>query len=257
MTKTDLARALDAGNAWLELGCDVIDTAHARIVRSPLDVAHPFGYVLRITASAPDEIRAFFADVERELAGCERVDYRIDPSTPAPFEARLALEGYACQPLLLMLLEGELNGSVTEHDLRRVDTDDTWRDWFALNAVNRPEDDSVARARRLKCPPLRYWQAYIDDHPAGFFSSWEGIDGIGVTENLHVLEAYRRRGIATALVHRCVADARARGAGAITLGCNPDDWPKRWYARLGFSPIGMARIYASPSPPPPSLPSSV
>ncbi|HEX5478688.1 MAG TPA: GNAT family N-acetyltransferase [Dehalococcoidia bacterium] len=252
MTEADtLAGALAAGNAWLELGCDVIDTPYARIVHSPSGVRQPFGFVLGIRAGSPREIDALFAEVDRALAGCP-ITYRVAPQTPSPFEARLALEGWSCQPLLLMLLEGTLSGSPPPCDVRPVETDDTWRDWFVLNAENRPEDDSVARSRQHKCPPVRYWQAYVDDEPAGFFSAWEGIDGIGVTENLHVREQYRRGGVATALVHRCVEDARARGGGAITLGCNPDDWPKTWYARLGFRPIGMARIYTREAPTPPT-----
>ena len=119
-----LARALDAGNAWLELGCNVIELPYARIVRSASDVRRPFGYVLRVTARTPDEIDVLLADVARELAGSDRIDYRVDPRTPPQFEARLALEGYACQPLLLMLLEVDLPGSPPDHDLRPVDTDE-------------------------------------------------------------------------------------------------------------------------------------
>lgn len=250
MTEPDtLARALDAENAWLELGCDVIETPYARLVHGPRDVRQPFGFAVGIRASAPQEIDALFAEVERELAG-RRMTYRIDSRTPPQFEARLALEGWSGQSMLVMLLEDDLPGAPTVCDVRAVETDATWRDWFALNAENRPDDDSVARSRQRKSPPVRYWQAYVDDEPAGFFSAWEGIDGIGVTENLHVSERYRQHRIATALMHRCVADARARGAGPITLGCNPDDWPKTWYARLGFRPIGTARIYTRETPPP-------
>ena len=46
-----------------------------------------------------------------------------------------------------------------------------------------------------------------------------------------------------ALIHRCVADARERGAGPIVIVAGPDDTPKNMYAALGFRPVAVTRHY--------------
>jgi predicted N-acetyltransferase YhbS len=35
-----------------------------------------------------------------------------------------------------------------------------------------------------------------------------------------------------------IAAAREAGADFVFLVADADDWPKEWYARLGFEPIG-------------------
>lgn len=48
----------------------------------------------------------------------------------------------------------------------------------------------------------------------------------------------RRRGHATALVGDALRRARAAGCDVIWLCCLADDWPRRWYERLGFVDAG-------------------
>jgi hypothetical protein len=45
------------------------------------------------------------------------------------------------------------------------------------------------------------------------------------------------------LLVRCVADARAHGAGAVVIGTRPDDTPQRMYAAMGFRPAYVLRKY--------------
>jgi GNAT superfamily N-acetyltransferase len=85
--------------------------------------------------------------------------------------------------------------------------------------------------------------AYVDDAPVGFFNAWEGIDRLGQVEDLYVLPEFRHRGIATALIHRCVAEARARGAGPIEICADPAETPKEIYAAMGWRPIAVCRQY--------------
>lgn len=53
----------------------------------------------------------------------------------------------------------------------------------------------------------------------------------------------RPRGVATALIHRAVADCRARGAGPVLIVADVDDTPKRMYAALGFRPLAVEQKY--------------
>ena len=92
-------------------------------------------------------------------------------------------------------------------------------------------------------PPVRYWLAYTDDGPRAFFTSWTSNDGIGVLDDLFTHPDYRHQGLATALVHHCVADSRARGAGPVALEADPKDTPKRMYAAMGFRPLSLSHEY--------------
>jgi N-acetylglutamate synthase-like GNAT family acetyltransferase len=46
------------------------------------------------------------------------------------------------------------------------------------------------------------------------------------------------RGHGTAVVVTAIAAAREAGADFIFLVADAEDWPKEWYARLGFEPVG-------------------
>ena len=79
--------------------------------------------------------------------------------------------------------------------------------------------------------------------PVAYFSSWEGIYGVGQVENLLTHPDFRNRGFATALIHHCVTDARSSGAGPVVIVCDPNDTPKQLYASLGFRPVAIKRSY--------------
>lgn len=58
-----------------------------------------------------------------------------------------------------------------------------------------------------------------------------------------IMAEFKRRGIATALVHHCVADARACGAGPVVAVTDAADTPKHMYAAMGFRPVAILRDY--------------
>jgi GNAT superfamily N-acetyltransferase len=248
-------RALDACSAWNALGSDGRDVERARFVRNASFSDVPgTNRVSHITASTPGEIRDLLALTERTFPDVSALTFEVDHRTPPPFEARLVVDGFAPHDSLVMLLEGDIRGRAPACDVRPIVSDADWRAWEALStdnntgypvrpgvAADRAQAAALTASRRAKCPPLQYFVAYVDGTPAGFFSAWEGIDRVGVVENLFVREDMRSRGIAAALMRACVADARERGAGPVVLTCNPLDWPKTWYARIGFRPGALRR----------------
>ncbi len=250
-------RALDVAQAWLALGADVFDADGARFVRDRRFPGLPgCNFVSHVTAASPAAIERLLERVGQEFAGLPFRQFQVDARTPPPFEARLVLDGYRREDALILVLDGPLRGDAPVHDVRPIADGDGWRAWEALNVIDWREyrertaatEDlahgaAVAASRRAKCPPVRYWLAYDGGTPAGFFSAWEGIGGAGIVENLYVRAECRRRGFATALVHACVADARARGAGPVVIVTDPADWPKRFYASLGFRPCAVKSAY--------------
>jgi GNAT superfamily N-acetyltransferase len=155
-----------------------------------------------------------------------------------------------------MLLEGELTGRPKPFDILPIVDDAGWRAFSELHMENwlesrtvqardqeRATGERMTRGKREKSPPLRWWLGYIDGMAAGYFSSWEGIDGVGQVEYLFVKPAFRNRGLATALIHHCVADARAHGAGSVVIVTGAADTPKQMYGAMGFRPAAVKYQY--------------
>jgi GNAT superfamily N-acetyltransferase len=226
-------------------------------VRNPeLPDIHVANYGHSVTAKSPAEIDGLLARAEREFAGCPHRCFEVDRDTPPSFEARLVSEGYDARDFVLMVLEGDLVGSPKPADLR-VTTDG--RDWEAADRLKRL-DWAEARAKvgrdplpavgerlallaRLKSPPDRKWLAYADGEARGMASVWDGLGGVGQVEDVFVEPAYRHRGLATALLHRCVADARARGSSTLMLVADAADTPQTMYAAMGFRHVATKRRY--------------
>src|SRR6185295_7071164 len=153
--------------------------------------------------------------------------------------------------------EGPLRRATTRVDIHPIDDDEGWRGYTELRSLDwseqaprhnhDPADMTIplglASSSRLKCPPVHYMLAYDDRRAIGYCSAWEGHDGVGQVEDLFVHPAYRRRGVATALIHESVAIARRRGAGPIVIVADPADTAKRVYAALGWQPLAICRQY--------------
>jgi GNAT superfamily N-acetyltransferase len=254
----DLARrALAVNQANLVLGHETFVADGATFVR---DTEYPRLYVANhvanVTASTPDEIERLLARVETEFAHCVHRRFHTDFMTPPTFEARLQLDGFSVSHSLVSLLDGELRGEAKPCEIRPVDNDAAYAAFFSLNQSDWAElvartgisaDESIghnlARVLVTKSPPVRFWLAYADGEARGYFNSWEGFEGVGQVEKLFVQPEYRHRGIATALIHHCVADARAHGAGPVVIVADASDTPKQMYAAMGFRPVAIKREY--------------
>jgi GNAT superfamily N-acetyltransferase len=242
--------------ANLALGHEVFSAHGATFVRNRrIPNVWDANHVRDITASTPPEIDALIAYAATAFDGDSRI-FHTDVRTPPPFEARMQLDGYIRSEALVSVLEGDLLGPPPPPvDIRPCESDTDWQAYAALGLLDWIEgtppgeerdpafSEHMTLANRLKYPPVRFWLAWADGEARGFLNSWEGIEGVGQVENLFVHAQWRKRGIATALLHHCVADARAQGAGPIVIVADPADTPKNIYARLGWRPIAVSRSY--------------
>lgn len=249
--------ALRVNEANLALGHETFAADGALFVRNTaFPEIYDANHVAHITAETPGGIERLLARVEREYAHCAHRQFHADQTTPAPFEARLLLDGYAKSEALVMLLEGELRCEPRTFDIQPIEDDAGWGAFASLAQLDWAEyrertglaeeasvGDTMSRVRRAKSPPLRYWLGYIDGAPRGYFSSWEGTEGVGQVEDLFVQREFRHRGLATALIGHCVRDSRARGAGGVVIVADPTDTPMRMYAAMGFRPVAVKREY--------------
>jgi GNAT superfamily N-acetyltransferase len=250
-------RAVAVDEANRSLGAETFPACGATFVRSrTLPIIHDLNHVATARVADPAAIDALMARIEREYAGYRHRQVVVDPDTPPEFEARLVLDGYDdVEASVVMVLEGELRAGPRVHPIRRVETEPDWQAYARLKRL-----DWAERAAKLGLGPLpevgegliacyraksqlRYWLALADGEPRGFFSSWEGIEGVGQVEDLFVEEPFRHRGLATALLHHTVADARTHGAGPIVIIGDATDTPKTMYATMGFRPVAVLRKF--------------
>ena len=250
-------KALAVNRAQLALGHEVIETEGAMLVRDRrVPDIWDANHITAVSAATAPDIERLLARVEHEFAGCGHRRFDLDFTTPPAFEAQLALDGYERADFLVMVLTGELCRTATPHDLRVIDDEAGWSAYTALKQLEWQElaarrrlsgveavGTALARSYRMKSPPVRYYLAAIGGRPCGYFSAWEGCDGVGQVEDLFVASEFRHRGVATALIERCVADCRAHGVAPIALVCDASDTPKHMYAALGFRPVAVKREY--------------
>jgi GNAT superfamily N-acetyltransferase len=250
-------RALDVNNANLALGNEIFEVACATFVRNrnAPDI-YDANHVTNIRVRTASEIDALFARADLEYAGFEHRRFDTDHRTHPAVVARLRIEDYERSEGLIMLLPGNLASTPPKHDIRPVVSGEEWAAFAALKLEDwleyrqrqgRPPEPDVAeasvRVERGKCPPVQYFLAYLDGRPAAYCNSWAGLDGLGQVEDLFTLPKYRKRGLATALIQRCVAEARRDGARQVVIVANPADTPKQIYANVGFEPVAVNAHY--------------
>jgi ribosomal protein S18 acetylase RimI-like enzyme len=83
----------------------------------------------------------------------------------------------------------------------------------------------------------RYFAVKVNGEVASYTDLYQ--DGPDAqVEDVGTLHEHRGRGYATAAVLGAIATARERGAEFVFLVCDYEDWPKKWYERLGFDELG-------------------
>ena len=251
------SRALDVDAANLALGHETFEACGATFVRNrAYALIYDANHVAAINASTPDEIERLSARVELEYAHASHREFGVDFRTPPAFVARLLLDGYERRDSLVMVLEGDLRARPSDVEIRPVQTEDDWREYAALKAldwleherrIKKAPEPSVGEALyavgRLKQPPVQYWFACLKGRPLAYFNSWGGIDGVGQIEDLFTHPKFRHRGLATALIHHCVRECRRNGAGPVVIVADPTDTPKQMYAAMGFRPVAVYSHY--------------
>ncbi len=254
----DLVARVCAAYAWQRaLGNEVVEHPLCRIVRDP---AHPdvwdANHVSGVRAVTAAECAAVFAAVEVALAHCAHRLFAVDPLTPPPFVARLALDDYAeLSPVIQLVLEGPLRATPPAVDLRAVASDEDWQSMARLLAADHAEGartvgvmpahvtEGMLATYRAKAPAYQFYLARVDGADGAYGAGVRCEGDVGMIEDLFTLPHLRRRGIATAIIDRAVADLRRRGVAPVLVGAHADEPPKRLYAALGFAPVCVTRQY--------------
>ncbi len=252
------ARRIIEAYRWQRgLGNRVTELRHGRIVSN---AAHPdiwdANHADAVTAANPDDIEAFLAEMERHFAhGPWRV-VQSDPYTPPSFVARLALDGYVEQPATIqMVLEGRLSVA-PRGDIAPIADE---ADWTALaDLVRRDHEegartggtrlspaqtDAVLAGYRAKSGSYHFHLVRLDGRVVGYGALAAAPSGAGMIEDLYTLPAYRRTGIASALIAHLSALLDAQGCSCVFLGALMGEPARHLYAKLGFRPVLLTRCW--------------
>jgi ribosomal protein S18 acetylase RimI-like enzyme len=81
--------------------------------------------------------------------------------------------------------------------------------------------------------------ASFADGELGAFCALFTSDGIAEIDEVTTLERHRKRGLGNAVVEAALRTSLAAGNELTFLNADADDWPRRWYERLGFREVGL------------------
>lgn len=219
-------------------------------------------HVSGVRAADGAEIEQVLRHADRVFDHCPHRFVIVDPLTPEAFVARLALDDFKeFPPTIQMVLDGSFVAHGADVELRAVTSDDDWRVLYELVRLDHLEgkttrgmtlEDEITRGivagYRAKSAVSQFFLATLDGVTCAYGSSVVGPYAMGIVEDLFTLPAYRRRGIATAMIRHAVTHARERGMGPMLIGALADETPKKLYASLGFEPRCLTRYYLLEAP---------
>jgi ribosomal protein S18 acetylase RimI-like enzyme len=218
-----------------------------------LPLRHDSNYLLVDTLPDVDAAAALTAQADA-LQGGAGPDHRCLMFRDAEMGERLAPDltsrGWKRFRGVVMAHRREPEREVDTTQVVRTD-DRTLRDTRTRNILREPwATPEVARqllASRAYSPvPTEVYAAFVDGAPVSWAELYcEG--GVAQVESVATEPEFRNRGFASAIVLRCVDEARLRGADLVFLCADAEDWPARLYERLGFEEIGRyVKLFREP-----------
>ncbi|MDQ3784227.1 MAG: GNAT family N-acetyltransferase [Actinomycetota bacterium] len=203
---------------------------------------------LRVEGAPQDLVaRALVAESDR-LQGAAGLEHRMvgieDNTTGARISPELRALGWSAECVVIMVHRRPPYRDADTTIVREIDEDTAGA---ATEAFTRTQpygrhDDTVGQIiemRRViaRAVPTRHFGAPENGAPVSFCDLYSR-DGIGQIEDVATLEAYRGRGLATAVVAKALEESIAAGNDITFLTADDDDWPKDLYNKLGFDPLG-------------------
>jgi GNAT superfamily N-acetyltransferase len=131
-------------------------------------------------------------------------------------------------------------------ELRRAlrHEDEDLRDSGPLDEV---VEQLLASERRLSAAEGDRWFVADADGAPATTTRLLTQGGLSLIDAVGTLRSARNRGLARATVQEAVRASRAQGDELVFLLADADDWPRGWYEKLGFAPIGTFLTFRKPS----------
>ena len=180
------------------------------------------------------------ADVERLQA--DQAHYKVLIEDPAVLEAHspeLIGRGFARRDLVALAREpgGRLHADVQEIPYGEVKP---VRFAVHMEQLTPPRDDVADQVGRVhdrthEITGERWFVVHADGEPAGHLIVYSD-DGLAQIEDVGVLKRFRRRGLARHLLEHAL-EVVAADHDTVFITAETDDWPHRFYRRLGFEHV--------------------
>ncbi|KCZ46417.1 MULTISPECIES: GNAT family N-acetyltransferase [unclassified Hyphomonas] len=214
--------------------------------------------IIDMTARTAAEIDQMmeFASSRTKLVGYSYIF--ATPFTSPAIIARLLLDDYQEQtPIIQMVLQSEVSvRRPAGFRIKPVSTDGDWRYLHDLVRADHTEgartqghilDAEVTRGivegYRGKSGPCQFFLGFLDDALCAYGSATIAPNGMGMIEDLFTLPAFRRRGIATALISAFAERLRQASCEEILIGSMATEPPKVLYQKIGFHPVCVTRSF--------------
>jgi ribosomal protein S18 acetylase RimI-like enzyme len=201
---------------------------------------------LRVDRSCDLEAPALAVEAERVLGGAgarHRAIAVADAAVGRRLHTAFTALGWETDRLLYMFLRGMPRPRPGSPRVEEVALDDLAGLRRELHAAERAGGEEVARQVAVRDARIqgeartRWFAVRVDGRPVASCALLER-GGTAEVDDVGTLAAHRGRGCARALVVAAAGEGRAAGA-EVFLGAYLDDWPQRFYRRLGFEPVGM------------------
>jgi GNAT superfamily N-acetyltransferase len=223
--------------------------------------------VLSIDLGTHTTVPELVEDADAAQASLLHRKIAIDHELGAEVEPGFRALGWRVDRLLVMA-HREAGKAVPDSAVEEVDPGElapVWAEGIRRGPYG-ADDETVrqlvaAQHLRRQAVAVRYFAARVGERIASYCELFS--DGrTAQVESVMTLEEFRGRGLATVVVGRAVAAARASGHDLVFLDALEEDWPKELYRKLGFAEIGRIWDFvreptsARPGRTPPATPAS-
>jgi ribosomal protein S18 acetylase RimI-like enzyme len=199
--------------------------------------------VLSVDLGTRATVAELVEDADASQAGLRHRKIAIDHELGAEVEPGFRALGWGVDRLLVMA-HREAGKAVADSAVEEVDPEElapVWAEGIRQGPYG-ADDETVrqlvaAQHLRRQAVAVRYFAARVDERIASYCELFSD-GGTAQVESVMTLEEFRGRGLATAVVGRAAAEARASGHDFVFLDADDEDWPKGLYRKLGFAEIG-------------------
>ncbi|GAB4051526.1 GNAT family N-acetyltransferase [Catellatospora paridis] len=205
-----------------------------------------------------DDLRNVSDTAERLLAaeGCMHRSIVVHDERPGDLLAPQLLDtGHLHERDVLMRHDGQAadrpaDTAVTVDEIAldelRDSDRDTWQTRLPQASAEVIEQLVDRRVTRLRAAPQVTFLGVRDENDRVVAHADLYLDaaaGIAQIEDVQTRPAHQGRGLARAVLDTALRRARHAGCDLVFLEASADDWPRRFYARLGFREIAVAHLF--------------
>ena len=161
-------------------------------------------------------------------------------------------EGWRADQLLVMVLTGQPR-KVGPLNAAEIGREELIPEWMSADLEANPqltEQEARMLAESSEVTAASIETHFIATRIAGEVAGWCELyleDGMAQIENVGTHERFRRKGVSTSVVTHAISLSKRAGADLIFLVADDNDWPKDYYARLGFEPAGIFFEFVIPA----------